>query len=82
MMNEVRSPKGPEASELTASSVASSVAKHAAFEHYAYHEIAGDKHLVRVDVLEQLKSNIAQLEDLHGRLRFMMGEVRSLLKRG
>lgn len=80
MANEVRSQKAKEASEL-ASSVGSSVAKNAAFGHYAYHEIASDRHLVRVDVLEQLKSNIAQLEDLHGRLRFMMGEVRSLLKR-
>ncbi len=33
------------------------------------------------DVLEQLKHNVAQLEDLHGRLKFMMGEVQSLVKK-
>ncbi len=34
-----------------------------------------------VDVLSQLHSNIAQLEDLHGRLRFMMNEVEKLVRR-
>ena len=48
---------------------------------YTYHEITDDKHVVRLDVLEQLKNNIAQLEDLHGRMRFMMNEVRGLMKR-
>ncbi len=33
------------------------------------------------DVLEQLNSNISELEDLHGRLKFMMGEVQSLVKK-
>lgn len=45
-----------------------------------YREIA-DQHVVETDVLEQLRGNIAQLEDLHGRLRFMMKEVGYLLKK-
>jgi len=35
-----------------------------------------------VDVLCQLKANLSQLEDLHGRLKHMMGEISYLLKRG
>lgn len=72
MVNEVRSQKLADASELSSAT---------AYEGYVYHEIAGENHLVRVDVLEQLKANMAQLEDLHGRLRYMMGEVGTLLKR-
>jgi hypothetical protein len=45
-----------------------------------YHEIAA-RHIVEVDVLERLKSNLAQLEDMHARLQFMMGEVSYLIKR-
>lgn len=48
--------------------------------HQTYHELA-ERHLVEVDVLEKLKANIAQLEDLHGRLRFMMAEITYLLKK-
>lgn len=47
---------------------------------HAYHEMT-EKHVVEFDVLVQLKSNLAQLEDLHGRLKFMMGEISYLLKR-
>lgn len=80
MMNDVRSKKTLEASEsATATSAAGPLPS---FDGgLAYHEIASDAHLVRVDVLEQLKSNIVQLEDLHGRLHFMMGEIGTLLKR-
>ncbi|MES2962563.1 MAG: hypothetical protein V4760_01645 [Bdellovibrionota bacterium] len=45
-----------------------------------YHEIA-DRHVVENDVIEQLRANISQLEDLHGRLRFMMSEVSYLMKK-
>lgn len=45
-----------------------------------YHEIA-DRHVVETDVIEQLRANISQLEDLHGRLKFMMAEVSYLLKK-
>jgi len=33
-----------------------------------------------VDVIVQLKSNLAQLEDLHARMQFLMGEIGYLLK--
>lgn len=33
-----------------------------------------------VDVIVQLKRNLAQLEDLHGRMSFLMGEIGYLLK--
>lgn len=46
----------------------------------SYHEIA-DRHVVESDVIEQLRANIAQLEDLHGRMKFMMSEVAYLLKK-
>lgn len=45
-----------------------------------YHEIA-DQHIVEVDVIEQLRANLAQLEDLHGRLRFAMTEIVYLTKK-
>jgi hypothetical protein len=45
-----------------------------------YHEIA-DRHVVETDVVEQLRANIAQLEDLHARMRFMMAEVSYLMKK-
>ncbi len=75
MANEMRSQENLDQTSSTFARVSASVFP------YTYHEITDDKHVVRLDVLEQLKSNIAQLEDLHGRLRFMMGEVRGLLKR-
>lgn len=45
-----------------------------------YHEIA-DRHVVENDVIENLRANLAQLEDLHGRMRFMMTELAYLLKK-
>lgn len=33
------------------------------------------------DVLHQFEANLAQLEDLHGRLRFVMNEVRTFIRR-
>jgi hypothetical protein len=46
----------------------------------SYSEI-GQRHIAEVDVLEQLRANMAQLEDLHGRMKFMMAEVSYLLKK-
>lgn len=47
-----------------------------------YHEITQQgRHVVEADVIEQLRSNIAQLEDMHGRMRFMMTELSYLLKK-
>lgn len=34
----------------------------------------------KADVIVQLKSNLAQLEDLHARMHFLMGEIGYLLK--
>ena len=46
----------------------------------SYHELL-EKPVVETDVLSQLKSNLNQLEDLHGRLKLMMGEISYLLKK-
>jgi hypothetical protein len=45
---------------------------------YSYREVPGLEggHL---DVIEQLHANLAQIEDLHARLRFVMTEVRGLV---
>jgi hypothetical protein len=48
----------------------------------AYHELAESAHVVETDSLEQLKRNIASLEELHGRLKYMMSEISGLLKQG
>ncbi len=46
----------------------------------SYHEIT-DSNVAETDVLAQLRANISQLEDLHGRMKFMMAEVGYLLKK-
>lgn len=46
----------------------------------AYHEIPGLRHETR-DVLKQLNSNIQLLEDLGGRLGFVLAEVRGLIRK-
>lgn len=48
---------------------------------HAYHEIGGHHHVVETNGLEQLKANISQLDDLHGRLTFMMAELSSLIRK-
>lgn len=53
---------------------------HSSSYRHSYHEMK-DQHLVEVDVLEQLKANMSQLEDLHARLKFMMAEVAYLIKK-
>lgn len=35
----------------------------------------------KADVLVQLRSNLNQLEDLHGRLRYVMTEISGLLRK-
>ncbi len=35
----------------------------------------------KLDVLEQLRSNLDLLEDLHGRLKFVLGEIKTHLPR-
>ncbi len=45
---------------------------------YSYREVPGLE-TERLDVLQQLENNLSLLEDLHGRLRLVMGEVRTLI---
>jgi len=47
---------------------------------YGYREMPGLES-ERLDVLQQLENNLALLEDLHGRLRLVMAEVRTLIVR-
>jgi len=51
-----------------------------ATERLGYHELPGLRHETK-DVLKQLHSNIQMLEDLGGRLGFVMTEVRSVIRR-
>jgi hypothetical protein len=46
----------------------------------SYHELPGLRHETR-DVLKQLDANISLLEDLGGRLSYVLGEVRSVIRR-
>ena len=46
----------------------------------SYHELPGLRHETR-DVLKQLDANIQLLEDLGGRLTFVLNEVRGVLRR-
>ncbi len=49
-------------------------------ERASYREIPGLRHETK-DVLQQLHTNIQMLEDLGGRLGFVMSEVRSIIRR-
>lgn len=49
-------------------------------ERTAYSELPGLRHETK-DVLKQLQANIQMLEDLGGRLGFVMSEVRSIIRR-
>ena len=46
----------------------------------SYRDLPGLKHETK-DVLKQLNSNIRLLEDMSGRLSFVLSEVRSLIRR-
>jgi hypothetical protein len=47
--------------------------------HKSYHEMS-DVPVVERDALSQLHANLAELENLQGRLSFLMKEVRYLMK--
>ncbi len=47
--------------------------------HRSYHEMA-DRPLIEMDELTQLKFQMKLLADLHGRQRFLMREIRFLMK--
>jgi hypothetical protein len=48
---------------------------------YALLRREGEIHEGRITVLDDLRRNIARLEDLHGQLSFLMKEVVSVLRR-
>lgn len=50
------------------------------FQTPSYHELLENPH-VEHDGLQRLRENLAQLEDLHGRLQFMMRDVSALIRR-
>jgi hypothetical protein len=56
------------------------VVRPAVTERVSYRELPGLRHETK-DVLQQLHANIQMIEDLSGRLSFVMGEVRSLIRR-
>jgi len=41
----------------------------------------GELHVRGGDVLQELRKNIDELEELHGRLKFMMSEIQGLVRR-
>jgi hypothetical protein len=41
----------------------------------------GEIHLGRTQIVEDLRANVAKLEDLHGKLQFLLGEVETILRR-
>lgn len=43
-------------------------------------EVHAKSETAALDVISQLNANISQLEDLHGRLRFMMTEIEKLAR--
>ncbi len=45
----------------------------------SYHEMA-EVPVTRVSQIEQLRTNIAQLEDINARMKFMTKEIRYLMK--
>lgn len=51
-----------------------------AFNSMTYHELLENPH-VEIDGLQRLQENLARLEDLHGRLQFMMRDLTTLIRR-
>ena len=66
--------------DAAATSIAVSLGSTSAFNTPAYHELLENPH-VELDGLQRLQENLAQLEDLHGRLRFMMRDLTTLIRR-
>ncbi len=48
--------------------------------HVAYHDLPGLRHETK-DVLQQLNMNVQLLEDMGGRLGFVISEIRSIVRR-
>jgi hypothetical protein len=51
-----------------------------AFKSPSYHELLENPH-IELDGLQRLQENLAQLEDLHGRLQFMLRDLTGLIRR-
>lgn len=51
-----------------------------AFASQAYHELLSNPH-VETDGLQKLQENLARLQDLHGRLHFLMRDLSGLVRR-
>lgn len=75
----MRTTKNEELTVLTETQFGWETASSAPVHHRSYHELA-DTPVVEVDALTQLESNVVLLENLQGRLSFMMREVRELMK--
>ena len=71
--------KNTEQVDAKSDSYTSSLNPHSVVTQTSYHELA-DKPVVQSDVLMQLHANLEMLNDLQGRLSFLMREVRYLLK--
>ena len=66
--------------QVTAIGASSSYVEDAEPTRSRYNELP-DSISSELDVIEQLKSNINQLEDLHGRMQYMMGELKGLVRK-
>ena len=78
-MRVINSEKNVENSEVSTNSHLHSPNHQDFLTHKSYHEMA-DVPLVEQDALAQLHNNIQMLQDLQGRLSFVMKEVRYLMK--
>lgn len=52
----------------------------ATFKTRAYHELLENPH-IELDGLQRLQENLQRLEDLHGRLQFLMRDISALLRK-
>lgn len=75
---------GVKESELNTANVQPSLndspARESGLGNRAYNEIPGIRHETK-DVLKQLDANLRTLEDLGGRLGYVLSEVRGLIRR-
>jgi hypothetical protein len=47
---------------------------------YGYRELPSTE-AEQLDLIEQMRANLSNLEDLHGRLRFAINEIRTIVVR-
>lgn len=75
----MRTQDGLETKAATAAEIEVSEKTESVVSSKSYHELA-DVPVVEIDLLDSLNQNIAKLSDLHGRLNFVMREIRYLMK--